>query len=58
MPMNFPFQSDAGIHTSNLIAESGDGVRVPATRQNAGNSAAATIAKNALAICVSPVVAQ
>ena len=41
MPMNLPFQSDAGIHTSNLIAESGDGVMVPATRQNAGKSAAA-----------------
>ena len=40
--MNFPFQSD-GIHTSNLIAESVDGVMVPATRQNAGKSAAATI---------------
>ena len=32
------FQPEAGIHTSILISESLDGLRVTATRQNAGKS--------------------
>src|SRR5215472_14420572 len=36
MPMNLPFQPDAGIHTSNLMSESFVGLISPATRQNAG----------------------
>src|SRR6185369_13873181 len=36
---NFPFQLDAGSHTSILISESGVGFAVSATRQNAGRSA-------------------
>src|SRR5215813_5626485 len=34
---NFPFQSEAGSQTSILMSESGEGVSVAATRQNAGN---------------------
>src|SRR5689334_8807240 len=36
IPWNFPFQPELGIHTSNLMSESLDGFRTPATRQNAG----------------------
>src|SRR5271165_1837727 len=36
MPSNFPFQPVLGIHTSISMSESGDGLIVPATRQNAG----------------------
>src|SRR5438552_3389989 len=34
----FPFQFDAGSQTSTLISESLEGLRVAATRQNAGRS--------------------
>jgi hypothetical protein len=34
---NLPFQFASGIHTSTLISESGDGLNVAATRQNAGS---------------------
>src|SRR5262245_57457330 len=36
---NFPFQPDAGSHTSILMSESADGVSVAAMRQNAGSFA-------------------
>src|SRR5215467_4381031 len=36
MPMNLPFQPEAGIQTSNLMSESGVGLTSTATRQNAG----------------------
>src|SRR5271166_5280862 len=36
MPSNFPFQPVLGIHTSISMSESGDGLIMPATRQNAG----------------------
>src|SRR5688572_9523121 len=36
---NLPFHPEAGSHTSILISESGDGLSVAATRQNAGRSA-------------------
>src|SRR6185295_3356452 len=36
---NFPFQPDAGSHTSILMSESLVGVNVAATRQNAGSAA-------------------
>src|SRR5215510_12601475 len=36
---NFPFQLDAGIHTSILMSESGVGFTVAAMRQKAGRSA-------------------
>jgi len=35
-PMNLPFHSDAGIHSSNLMSESLVGLTSTATRQNAG----------------------
>src|SRR5207244_1139295 len=35
---NFPFQFEAGIHSSILISESGEGLSVAAIRQNAGRS--------------------
>ena len=35
---SFPFQSVVGIHTSILMSESLDGVRVAVTRQNAGKA--------------------
>jgi hypothetical protein len=34
---NVPFHPSTGSHTSNVIAESGDGAAVAATRQNAGS---------------------
>ena len=40
-PWNFPFQPCSGIQTSILMSESRVGVRVAATRQNAGSFAAA-----------------
>src|SRR5689334_23634442 len=36
MPSNFEFQRELGIHTSNSISESADGLIKPATRQKAG----------------------
>src|SRR5438552_3692936 len=36
---SLPFQPEAGSHTSILISESLDGVRVAATRQNGGSAA-------------------
>ena len=36
-PLVFPFQPDAGSHTSNSMCESFDGCRIPWTRQNAGS---------------------
>src|SRR5262245_11912866 len=36
---NLPFHPDAGSHTSILMSESGDGLRVAVTRQKAGRSA-------------------
>src|SRR5262249_4096200 len=38
MPWNFPFQPDAGIHTSSLMFESLVGLITPVTRQKAGTS--------------------
>ena len=42
-PINFPFQLEAGIQTSNLISESVEGLVITATRQKAGRSLAATL---------------
>src|SRR5437899_4355917 len=42
-PKNFPFQFARGNHTSNPISESATGRITPATRQNAGRSAGATM---------------
>src|SRR5689334_10820554 len=36
---NFPFQPDAGSHTSILMSESAEGASVAVTRQNAGSFA-------------------
>jgi hypothetical protein len=36
MPSNFPFQPEAGIHTSNLIADTLVGLATPCTSQKAG----------------------
>src|ERR1700688_3560554 len=37
-PRYFPFQPDAGSHTSNSMCESLDGWITPCTRQNAGSA--------------------
>src|SRR5687768_9906073 len=50
---NFPFQPDAGNHTSILISESVLGVSVAATRQNSGSRANAAAAPPP---CAPPVV--
>ena len=36
MPKYLPFHPDTGIHTSNSICESADGLVIPCTRQNGG----------------------
>src|SRR5580658_4273865 len=38
IPWNFPFQPALGIHTSNSMSESSDGLMTPDTRQKAGRS--------------------